>query len=91
MVTLGPMLNPCWDLSVCKLAPLLPGHVGRPAFPQKGGLPHGSLGPVLPAIQTVYLFIYFAFFFFNVYSFFLRQRETEHEWGKVRERGRHRI
>ena len=22
---------------------------------------------------------------------FLRQRETEHEWGKVRERGRHRI
>ena len=24
-------------------------------------------------------------FFFNMYSF-LRQRETEHEWGRVRER-----
>ena len=30
------------------------------------------------------------FFFFNVYLF-LRQRETEHEWGRGRERGRHRI
>ena len=29
-------------------------------------------------------------FFFNVYLF-LRQRETEHERGRVRERGRHRI
>ena len=28
--------------------------------------------------------------FFNVYLF-LRQRETEHEWGRGRERGRHRI
>ena len=28
--------------------------------------------------------------FFNVYLF-LRQRETEHEWERVRERGRHRI
>ena len=33
----------------------------------------------------VYLFI-----FFNVYLF-LGQRETEHEWGRCRERGRHRI
>ena len=33
---------------------------------------------------------YIFFFFFNIYSF-LRQRETEHEQGKVRERGRHRI
>ena len=29
-------------------------------------------------------------FFFNVYLF-LRQREAEHEPGRVRERGRHRI
>uniref|UniRef100_A0ABI7XXB9 SRA stem-loop interacting RNA binding protein n=1 Tax=Felis catus TaxID=9685 RepID=A0ABI7XXB9_FELCA len=29
-------------------------------------------------------------FFFNVYLF-LGQRETEHEWGRDRERGRHRI
>ena len=29
-------------------------------------------------------------YFFNVYLF-LRQRETEHEWGRSRERGRHRI
>ena len=29
-------------------------------------------------------------FFFNVYLF-LRQRETEHERGRVRERGRHRL
>ena len=29
-------------------------------------------------------------FFFNVYLF-LGQRETEHEWGRGRERGRHRI
>ena len=28
--------------------------------------------------------------FFNVYLF-LRQRETQHEWGRGRERGRHRI
>ena len=28
--------------------------------------------------------------FFNVYLF-LRQRETDHDWGRVRERGRHRI
>ena len=28
--------------------------------------------------------------FFNVYLF-LRQRETKHEWGRVRERGKHRI
>ena len=28
--------------------------------------------------------------FFNLYLF-LRQREREHEWGRVRERGRHRI
>ena len=28
--------------------------------------------------------------FFNVYLF-LRQRETEHEWGRGRKRGRHRI
>ena len=27
----------------------------------------------------------FKIFFFNVYLF-LRQRETEHEWGRVRER-----
>ena len=32
----------------------------------------------------------FFLIFFNVYLF-LRQRETEHEWGRVRERGRHRI
>ena len=32
----------------------------------------------------------FFYFFFNIYLF-LRQRETEHEWGRVRERGRHRI
>ena len=32
------------------------------------------------------MFIYFfLIFFFNVYLF-LRQRETEHEWGRVRER-----
>ena len=36
-------------------------------------------------------FILFYFFnFFNVYLF-LRQRETEHEWRRVREKGRHRI
>ena len=32
-----------------------------------------------------YLLIYFSFFLFNVYLF-LRQRETEHERGRVRER-----
>ena len=37
-----------------------------------------------------FLFSFFLNFFFNVYLF-LRQRETEHEWGRVRERGRHRI
>ena len=36
-----------------------------------------------------FLFILF-FKFFNVYLF-LGQRETEHERGRVRERGRHRI
>ena len=30
-------------------------------------------------------------FFFNDYLFFERQRETEHEWGRSREGGRHRI
>ena len=30
------------------------------------------------------------FFFLNV-SLFMRQRQTEHEWGRDRERGRHRI
>ena len=36
--------------------------------------------------------VLFGFFhnFFNIYLF-LRQRETEHEWGRGRERGRHRI
>ena len=35
-------------------------------------------------------FFFFLIFFFNVYLF-LGQRETEHEWGRGRERGRHRI
>ena len=30
-------------------------------------------------------------FFFNVFYLFLGQRETEHERGRGRERGRHRI
>ena len=42
-------------------------------------------------LSKAILFIYFFyFFFFNVYLF-LGQRETEHEWGRGRERGRHRI
>ena len=36
------------------------------------------------------LFFFFFNFFFNVYLF-LRQRETQHEGGRVRESGRHRI
>ena len=31
------------------------------------------------------------YFFFNVFYLLLGQRETEHEWGRGRERGRHRI
>ena len=34
--------------------------------------------------------VFFLIFFFNIYLF-LGQRETEHERGKGRERGRHRI
>ena len=30
-------------------------------------------------------------FFFQRFYLFLGQRETEHEWGRGRERGRHRI
>ena len=32
--------------------------------------------------------IYSQLSFFNVYSYFLRERETEHEWGRGRERER---
>ena len=39
-------------------------------------------------LRNQLLFIFFIFF--NVYLI-LRQRETEHEWERVRERGRHRI
>ena len=38
---------------------------------------------------AVFLF-FFKKIFFNVYLF-LRQRESEREWGRGRERGRHRI
>ena len=44
------------------------------------------LSPPLTCAQRSLSF----FFFFNVYLF-LGQRETEHEWGRGRERGRHRI
>ena len=40
--------------------------------------------------STVFWHFFFLIFFFNVYLF-LGQRETEHEWGRGRERGRHRI
>ena len=49
-----------------------------------------------PRIIVLFLFLIFYFgtslkkFFFNIYLF-LRQRETEHERGRVRESGRHRI
>ena len=37
-----------------------------------------------------FIIIFFLIFFFNVYLF-LGRRETEHERGRGRERGRHRI
>ena len=40
--------------------------------------------------QVFLMFIYLKKFFFNVYLF-MGQRETEHERGRGRERGRHRI
>ena len=53
------------------------------------GFPACSRG--LPSVRACALISSFFFLiFFNVYLF-LRQRETEHEWGRVTERGRHRI
>ena len=45
-----------------------------------------------PKSNAIKLYFFFCLkkIFFNIYLF-LRQRETEHEWGRVRERGRHRI
>ena len=40
--------------------------------------------------EFYFILFYFILIFFNVYLF-LRQREMEHERGRVRERGRHRI
>ena len=46
--------------------------------------------PTAPPRRPLSEIIFKIFFFFNVYLF-LGQRETEHEQGRGRERGRHRI
>ena len=52
---------------------------------------HGELQAVVVLARYELMSWFFKKIFFNVYLLFLRQRETEYEWGRVRERGRHRI
>ena len=55
--------------------------------PKEGGMLFNDMAPWFPHLYNTYIHTYILFylFIFNVYLF-LRQRETEHEWGRVRER-----
>ena len=63
------------------------------ALPAHGAGEYSSSGAevgLLASLQSLLILFFFFINFFNVYLF-LRQGEAEHERGRVRERGRHRI